>query len=73
MQEGHPGGFVHPSALHAYETVLDHVGTAHAMRPAKPVERLDQVVRAKPFAVDGHGVPPLEGNDHACGQFRRLL
>ena len=65
VQHGHAGRFVHPAALHADETVLDHVDSPDAVAPADRVQLGHHFQRTQ--------LAPVNAGRHARGKTDRQL
>src|SRR5262249_41715091 len=73
VEERHAGGFIDAAALHADETIFDHIDETHTVTAADLVERLDDLQRAELLAVPRDGEAGREGDRHRLDLVRRFL
>ncbi len=73
VEHGHAGRLVDTPALHAHETVLDHVEQTHAVAPTDLVERLHDAEGAELLSVHRHGRALGKSDRDPLGPLRRVL
>ncbi len=73
QQNGAAGGFIDPARFHPDKAVLHQIEATHAVLAAQLVQLGQDGRRAHRFAVDRHGIAPLEGDFHHFGLIGRIF
>src|SRR5882724_11377515 len=73
VQDCHPWSFVHSSAFHPDEPILNQIDSPHSVLRPDPVKRIQQICRGEWLSVDRDRNAYLEFDLEGFGVIRSVL